>query len=106
MPAAPKEHIVDIRRGCRRQSTAITARARLYYHEDNWRRMDRATRLGRSRGCTPSQVALAWLLNQPLDVFAVVGCTQVAHLDDALGAVALRLTPEEIAWLNLERGQP
>lgn len=76
---------------------------RTYYHQDNWRRLERATHLAVSRGCTPSQVALAWLLNGPMDVFAVIGCTQVPHLEESLGALTLRFTPEESAWLNLER---
>lgn len=75
---------------------------RVYYHEDNWRRLERATRLAVSRGCTPSQVAMAWLLGQPLDLFAVIGCTQLPHLEESLGTLDLRLTPEEMAWLNLD----
>jgi 1-deoxyxylulose-5-phosphate synthase len=79
---------------------------KVYYHEDNWRRLDRVTRLAGRFGCTPAQVALAWLLEQPVQVFAVVGTTKVKHLDECLGALDVHLSSPEIEWLNLERDEP
>jgi 1-deoxyxylulose-5-phosphate synthase len=79
---------------------------RVYYHEDNWRRLERVTRLAATRGCRPSQVALAWLLDQPGQIFAVVGTTKLGHLDECVGALDLHLTLSEIEWLNLEREEP
>ena len=79
---------------------------RVYYHDDNWRRLERVTSLAADRGCTPSQVALAWLLDQPAQIFAVVGTTKADHLDECLGALDLHLTSSEIEWLNLEREEP
>ncbi|HXW79165.1 MAG TPA: aldo/keto reductase [Acidimicrobiales bacterium] len=79
---------------------------KVYYHQDNWRRLERATRLAARLGCTPSQVALAWLLEQPVQVFAAVGTTKLEHLDECLGALDVQLTSSEIEWLNLERDEP
>jgi aryl-alcohol dehydrogenase-like predicted oxidoreductase len=79
---------------------------RVYYHEDNWERLDRVTRLATERGCTTSQLALAWLLNQPLQILAVIGTSREAHLDECLGAVDVSLVPSELAWLNLEDAEP
>jgi aryl-alcohol dehydrogenase-like predicted oxidoreductase len=80
--------------------------ARVYYREDNWRRLERARELSRRRGCTPTQVALAWVLHQPFPTFALIGPANVAELDDSLGATAVSLTPAEVAWLNLEAEEP
>jgi 1-deoxyxylulose-5-phosphate synthase len=79
---------------------------RVYYDEDNWERLDRVTRLAADRGCTTSQLALAWLLNQPIEILAVIGTSSGAHLDECLGAVDVSLTPSELAWLNLEQAEP
>jgi aryl-alcohol dehydrogenase-like predicted oxidoreductase len=42
------------------------------------------------------------VLHQPLHVFALFGPATVAELEDSLGALEVTLTPEEVAWLNLE----
>jgi 1-deoxyxylulose-5-phosphate synthase len=75
----------------------------IYYHDENWERLERVTRLAADRGCSTSQVALAWVLDQPLEVMAVVGPTRQEHLDDCLAADDLHLTAAELAWLNLEQ---
>ncbi len=75
---------------------------RVYYREDNWERLERARALARRLDCTPTQVALAWVLHQPLPTFAIVGPQRLAELEDCLGALRLCLTPADVAWLNLE----
>jgi aryl-alcohol dehydrogenase-like predicted oxidoreductase len=74
---------------------------RTYYSDDNWERYRRADELAELKGCTLRQVALAWVLHSPLDVFALIGPATVAELDDCLGALDVELTPAEVAWLNL-----
>lgn len=76
--------------------------ARVYYREDNWERLRRARDLAARRGATPTQVALAWVLHQPIPTFALIGPRTVDELRDCLGALAVSLTPEEVSWLNLE----
>ena len=73
-----------------------------YDRPDNWERRRRVRALAERRGCTPTQVALAWVLGEGDHVFAIVGPGTVAHLEEALGALALGLTEAERAWLNLE----
>jgi 1-deoxyxylulose-5-phosphate synthase len=75
---------------------------RTYYSDTNWERYRRADELAKVKGCTLRQVALAWVLYQPLDVFALIGPASVAELDDCLGALDVELSPAEVAWLNLE----
>jgi 1-deoxyxylulose-5-phosphate synthase len=76
---------------------------RTYYSDANWERYRRADELAELKGCTLRQVALAWVLHSPLEVFALIGPATVAELDDCLGALDVELTPNEVAWLNLER---
>jgi aryl-alcohol dehydrogenase-like predicted oxidoreductase len=45
-------------------------------------------------------VALAWLLHKPVVTAPIVGATKVSHLEDALAAEKLALSPEEIARLE------
>jgi aryl-alcohol dehydrogenase-like predicted oxidoreductase len=49
------------------------------------------------KGCTPAQLALAWLLAQGEDVVAIPGTRRLDRLRENLGALAVRLTPEEVA---------
>ena len=60
------------------------------------------TGLAQKRGVPQAQVALAWLLAQPGVVAPIVGATQPHHLDDAVAALQIRLTAEEIASLDQE----
>lgn len=52
------------------------------------------------RGVTPAQVALAWLLAQPAVSAPIVGSTKLEHLDDAVAAVDLELTEDEVTALE------
>lgn len=76
---------------------------RTYYSDANWERFRRADELAREKGCTRQQAVLAWVLHQPLNLFPLIGPATVSELDDCLGALDVRLTPDEVAWLNLER---
>ncbi|MGI9217766.1 MAG: aldo/keto reductase [Hydrogenophaga sp.] len=51
-------------------------------------------------GCTPSQLAIAWLLHQGQDILPIPGTTSVEHLMDDLGAVNVTLSADVIARLN------
>jgi aryl-alcohol dehydrogenase-like predicted oxidoreductase len=75
---------------------------RTYYSDANWERYRRADELAELKGLTLRQVALAWVLHSPLEVFALIGPATVSELDDSLGALDVELTPREVAWLNLE----
>ena len=51
-------------------------------------------------GCTPSQLAIAWLLHQGQDILPIPGTTSVEHLMDDIGAAEVKLSAEVIARLN------
>ena len=74
-----------------------------YCHEENFRRLDRARKLAADKGVEVPQVALAYLLNVPLRVCPVVNMNSAAEVDSNVAALSIRLSPVELAWLNLER---
>ena len=55
-----------------------------------------------AHGATPAQVALAWLLAQPVVTSPIVGVTKPEHLTDAVAAVDLELTDDELAQLSAD----
>lgn len=71
-----------------------------YCHEANFERLDRARVLAEDRGLSVPQVALAYVLNQPLAVFALVGCNIAEEFRANAEATEVALTPEEVAWLE------
>jgi aryl-alcohol dehydrogenase-like predicted oxidoreductase len=57
----------------------------------------RVEAFAQAKGCTPSQLALAWLLAQGEDVVAIPGTRHLARLDENLGALGVSLAPGEVA---------
>ncbi len=76
---------------------------RCYGSEDNWQRLERCAQLAGIKGCTITQIALAWVLNQPYAVFPLVAAYTPGEFQACAAALDLSLSPEECAWLNLER---
>lgn len=60
--------------------------------------LERVEALAQARGVTMAQLSLAWLLHQ--GTTPVMGATKLSQLEDAVQAAALRLTPEELAYLE------
>jgi aryl-alcohol dehydrogenase-like predicted oxidoreductase len=56
--------------------------------------------VAKARNCTPGQVALAWLLTQGPDIVPIPGTKQTARVDENVGAVAVKLSAEEVARLS------
>jgi aryl-alcohol dehydrogenase-like predicted oxidoreductase len=56
--------------------------------------------LARAKGCTPSQLALAWVLAQGDDIVPIPGTKRVKYLDDNLGAVNVYLTADDLADID------
>ncbi len=66
----------------------------------NRQRLLRAIALAEQKGCTPNQVALAYLLSQRVRVVPIVSTSNVEHLREAMAAAPLRLTAEECRALT------
>jgi aryl-alcohol dehydrogenase-like predicted oxidoreductase len=62
--------------------------------------VDRLGELAAARGVPRAQLALAWLLTKPAITAPIVGATKPHHLQDAVAAVSLKLSPDEIASLE------
>jgi aryl-alcohol dehydrogenase-like predicted oxidoreductase len=62
--------------------------------------VDRVGEVAKSRGVPQAQVALAWMLTKPSITSPIVGATKLHHLEDAVAAVALKLTPDEVKALE------
>ncbi len=62
--------------------------------------VEAVTAVAGKRGVSQAQVALAWLLSKPAVTAPIVGVTSVAHLDDALGSLSIKLSPEEVDQLE------
>jgi aryl-alcohol dehydrogenase-like predicted oxidoreductase len=62
--------------------------------------VDRVGEVAEKRGIARAQVALAWLLSRPGITAPIVGASKPHHLQDAVAALSVRLTPEEIASLE------
>ena len=72
----------------------------LYVPELDFPVVDRAGEVAAARGMSAAQVALAWLLHKPGVTAPIVGATKPGHLEDALAATDVVLSPEEIARLE------
>jgi len=70
------------------------------YRDEDREIVDAVLAIAEERGVGPAQVALAWLLRQPVVTSPIVGVTKPHHLDDALAAVDLELTDDEAARLE------
>lgn len=68
--------------------------------EDDHKVVDRLEEIARKRSVPQAQIALAWLLSKPTVTAPIVGASKPHHLEDAVAAVSLRLTQEEISALE------
>jgi 1-deoxyxylulose-5-phosphate synthase len=84
----------------RSQSDAF-ARSMFAGNQDTDREIvDAVARIASERGVPRAQIALAWLLNKPVITAPIVGVTKSAQLEDAVAALAITLTIEEIQALE------
>ncbi len=75
---------------------------RTWFNDANFRRLERVQELAARRGIAPAEVALAYVLCQPLNVYALIGPRTLEELRSSLGALEVSLSPDELRWLNLE----
>jgi aryl-alcohol dehydrogenase (NADP+) len=73
---------------------------KMYYQVDDFAVLDRVKSVAESIGRTMPQVALAWMLSKPFITAPIVGASKLAHLEQAVDALSIRLTPEQITKLE------
>ncbi|PGS46601.1 aldo/keto reductase [Bacillus sp. AFS041924] len=62
--------------------------------------VERVTEIAEKQGVSRSQIALAWLLQKGPVTAPIIGATKISHLEDSVGALSVRLTSEEVAYLE------
>ena len=62
--------------------------------------VEAVAKVAKARGVPRAQIALAWVLSKPVISAPIVGATKMAHLDDAVAALKITLTSDEIAALE------
>jgi aryl-alcohol dehydrogenase-like predicted oxidoreductase len=75
---------------------------RVYYSDQNFERLRRAQDLGKKKGCSANAIALAYVLCQPYPVLSLIGPRALNEFDASFEALGVKLSPAEMAWLNLE----
>lgn len=87
-----------------RESTARaksdTFSNQLYDQPGDWEVAEANRDVAAARNVPPAQVALAWLLSRPAVTAPIIGATKLEHLEDAVRAVDLKLTAEELKALE------
>jgi aryl-alcohol dehydrogenase-like predicted oxidoreductase len=71
-----------------------------YGQADNKIIIQRVSDLAEKRGLPMAQVALAWMLSKPGITAPIIGATKPHHLEDAVAALSVKLSPEEIQYLE------
>ena len=72
----------------------------LYFRDEDFEVADRVAEIAKARGVSGSQVALAWILSKPYVTSPIIGATQMEHLDQAIAALDIQLSGEEIKQLE------
>jgi len=72
----------------------------LYYTDDDFQVVDCVEAVAKERGVKPAQIALAWILHKPSITAPIIGASKMYQLDEAIAALEIRLTDEEIAALE------
>jgi aryl-alcohol dehydrogenase-like predicted oxidoreductase len=73
---------------------------KLYDHPSDMNVVEACQKVAASRSVSPARIALAWMLSKPVVTAPIIGATRIDHLSDAIAAVDLDLTAEEIKQLE------
>ncbi len=89
-----------------REGAKLSARANsdafaeTLYSASDFDIVDRVSEIAAARGVSNAQVALAWMLEKPFITAPIVGASKMQHLEDAIAALELKLSPEEVLKLE------
>jgi aryl-alcohol dehydrogenase-like predicted oxidoreductase len=73
-----------------------------FYDEEDLEIAQRVYEVAEARGLPMAQIAIAWMLTKPVITAPIIGATKPHHLEDAVAAISVELTQEEIE--RLEKG--
>lgn len=90
----------------RKQDFGETLRAKtdeygqkLYYHDSDFKVVDRVSEIAQQRGVSNMQIALAWILQQPGMTAPIIGASKLPHLEEAVTALNVKLEADELKAL-------
>ncbi len=72
----------------------------LYFSDADFAVQEALARVASERGVSPMKAAMAWVASRPGVTAPIVGATKMEHLDDAVDALSIALTAEEVAALE------
>ncbi len=72
----------------------------LYFREGDFSVAAAAQEIGREHHASGSQIALAWMLNKAYISAPIIGASKMEHLDQAIAALEITLSADEIKWLE------
>jgi 1-deoxyxylulose-5-phosphate synthase len=72
----------------------------MYFRDEDFDVAELAAEVAKERGVTGSQIALAWVLHKPSIHSPIIGATKMDHLDQAIAALDIQLTDEEMKRLE------
>ena len=74
---------------------------RCYCRESNFQRLDRAKEMATAKNVTLPQIAVAYVMNQPMNIFALISSQTEEQFTTNAAALDIKLTPQELAYLDL-----
>ena len=96
--AGARKALNDKKGSARQESDVFTDT--LYNEDSDWDVVETVLALAKERDLPPAQIALAWVLSKPFITAPIIGATKLSHLDDAIAALDITLTGEEISRLE------
>jgi aryl-alcohol dehydrogenase-like predicted oxidoreductase len=72
----------------------------MYYQPQDFDVVDAVSAIAQEKGFSPAQIALAWLLHKPGVTAPIIGATKMYQLEEAVGAVEISLSDEEMARIE------
>ncbi|MEA2931584.1 MAG: hypothetical protein QOI56_369 [Actinomycetota bacterium] len=68
--------------------------------------VDTVRELAQAKGCTPGQVAIAWVMAQGSDIVPIPGTKRLRYLEENVAAAEVHLDSDDLAWLDANVGSP
>jgi 1-deoxyxylulose-5-phosphate synthase len=72
----------------------------MYFRDEDFKVAERVQEIAKGRGVTGPQLALAWILNKPHISAPIIGASKMGHLDQAIAALEIKLSGEEVKHLE------
>ncbi len=72
----------------------------MYARDEDFMISNRVAEMADARGVRPAQIALAWMLSKPWITSPIIGATKMNHLEEAVGAIDVKLSEDEIQQLE------